>query len=212
MNDLQINLSQISLLNKDLKIIFYKNTQMKKIFKLLALLLITSIMTACTNSFAARKLTNSGNAFLEEGDFTQAISRFESALELNSDVFETRFLLSKAYYSQQKCDKALENIIIASHLNDSSSVVYSLMGRSYECYANSIYNKNLKDKEQNNIIRQGYNKRDLDQYIYNLEKSVDSYKKYYTMTPTAYDALDLNIHADNIKTRLDKIKYNYTGK
>ena len=86
------------------------------------------------------------------------------------------------------------------------------MGRSYECYANSIYNKNLKDKEQNNIIRQGYNKRDLDQYIYNLEKSVDSYKKYYTMTPTAYDALDLNIHADNIKTRLDKIKYSYTGK
>ena len=42
-----------------------------------------SIMTACTNSFAARKLTNSGNAFLEEGDFNQAISTLKTNAKIN---------------------------------------------------------------------------------------------------------------------------------
>lgn len=100
---------------------------MKRIFLLTTILFITVVSTACVNNLAIQELNNKAQQYMEKGDTKSAICRLEASLDLDGNVFETRYNLGIAYLNVKEYEKAVETLTKASELNpDYADTYYSL--------------------------------------------------------------------------------------
>lgn len=152
---------------------------MKKLTLFLILLFLGVITSACVNTFAVHELNERAVKFTQEGDYQKAISRLESAVDLDESVYETRYNLAVAYIGNNDCEKALESIEKAQSLvkDDESSLLYS-KGVAYDCLADKLIN----DETQETKILPTDSK-----YIDYLIKANESYEKYIELDPQAKD-------------------------
>ena len=75
---------------------------MKK-FITLAFILITSLFcTACINNLAIQELNQIGKEYLDKGDYDNAVARFQSSVDLDENVFESRYNLGVAYIAKEE--------------------------------------------------------------------------------------------------------------
>ena len=70
---------------------------MKKVLLIASMLCVAVASTACINNLAVQDLNNKAQAYMEQGDYTQAIERLKSSLDLDSSIFETHYNLAVAY-------------------------------------------------------------------------------------------------------------------
>lgn len=70
---------------------------MKKAFLLVCILTISVITTACINNFAVQELNNKAMAFMEQGNYKEAIERLKSSVDLDDSIFESHYNLAVAY-------------------------------------------------------------------------------------------------------------------
>ena len=100
---------------------------MKRIFLLLSILFISVLSTACVNNLAIQELNNKAQEYMDKGDTESAIARYEASLDLDGNVFETRYNLGIAYLDAKKYDKAKEMFEKAIELKpDNADTYYSL--------------------------------------------------------------------------------------
>ena len=59
---------------------------MKKTLLIVSVLLVAVISTACINNFAVRDLNNKAQSYMQKGDYSQAIERLKSSLDLDPTV------------------------------------------------------------------------------------------------------------------------------
>lgn len=100
---------------------------MKKAFLLVSILFISVVSTACINNFAVQELNNNAKVFMEKGDYTSAIERLKSSIDLDNSIFETHYNLAVAYTNAEDYQNAIKAYNNAIALNpDFADVYYSL--------------------------------------------------------------------------------------
>ena len=125
---------------------------MKRIILLTTILFISVLSTACVNNLAIQELNNKAQEFMNKGDTNSAICRLEASLDLDSNVFETRYNLGVAYLNAKEYEKSIDSLKKAIELNpDFTDTYYSLAIAIDE----KNYNEIERIKHPENFIEEG---------------------------------------------------------
>lgn len=185
---------------------------MKKIFQFTILLLIGVLCSACVNSFAVQKLNNIAKAYIDEGDTKSAIARLEASVDLDADVYQSRYNLALMYLRVDECEKALENMSHAQQLlkKPESSIFYST-AVIYNCLADQVFLKKDKcgDYESIHFASKEKELEAANKHIELLAKAIENYNEYVKMEPNADDTQSVmnQIERNTAKIKSTKEKY-----
>ncbi|MBQ7286370.1 MAG: hypothetical protein IJW73_01255, partial [Candidatus Gastranaerophilales bacterium] len=83
---------------------------MRNLLKFLFILFLGVISCACVNIVAIHELNQKANDYLNAGDVESAISRLEASVDLDGNIYESRYNLAAAYMKINECEKALKHI------------------------------------------------------------------------------------------------------
>lgn len=162
---------------------------MKKILTLLFIMVLGVFSTSCVNTFAIKELNEIAADYLDKGEIENAIARLESSVDLDGNIYESRYNLAVAYIRINECEKALKNIQAAEQLSDNEPAVFYTLGVSYSCVADGIYEQK---KENGEIEKKVYDEPEVryamaKKYISYLKEANDNYDKYSRLQPNAED-------------------------
>ena len=143
---------------------------MKRILLFLTILTIAVFCSACINNYAIQQLNQIAKQYSDHGDMQSAIARLESSVDLDGNVFESRYNLAVAYMDVKQCDKALEQINKAQELLQTEDAsIYYIQAVANSCLADNILNStNTNDDEQNKAKK----------YVNYLKDANIAYDKY----------------------------------
>ena len=191
---------------------------MKRAVFLMTLLFITVVSTACVNNLAIQELNNKAQEFMNKGDAESAICRLEASLDLDGNVFETRYNLGVAYLNAKKYDKAVEVLKKATELKpDFADTYYSL------AVATDEMNYAIIDKIKNpeKYVEEGENpvlteettvveeeKKELTdeekaEITQKVNESIEAYKTYLNKNPDAKEKDSIERRIDSLTAELD---------
>ena len=191
---------------------------MKRAVFLMTLLFITVVSTACVNNLAIQELNNKAQEFMNKGDAESAICRLEASLDLDGNVFETRYNLGVAYLNAKKYDKAVEVLKKATELKpDFADTYYSLAVATDEMnYAiiDKIKNpekyveegENPVLTEETTVVEEekkeltGEEKAEITQKV---NESIEAYKTYLNKNPDAKEKDSIERRIDSLTAELD---------
>ena len=167
---------------------------MRKLILFLLLLFVGVFTSACVNTYAVKQLNEIAIEYLNAGDVESAISRLEASVDLDANIYESRYNLSAAYLRIDKCDKALENIKAAQQLRkDEEPMVYDTIGVDTSGLANQVYemkNENGEVVEVKPTSKEEASKM-AQQYIEYLSEAVENFDKYTELQPNAEDTKEI---------------------
>ena len=141
---------------------------MKKVLLIVSILLVAVISTACINNFAVQDLNNKAQTYMQKGDYTQAIERLKSSIDLDPTIFETHYNLAVAYTQSEDYINAVEEYKKAIEIKpDVADTYYSLA------------------TAQNNLVidlEQGRVRMNVDDSLYTPKAEDISFDEKYEMT------------------------------
>ena len=117
---------------------------MKKALLLVSILFISVVSTACINNFAVQELNNKQKAFIDRGDYTNAIERLKPSIDLDDTVFESHYNLAVAYTAAEDYPNAIEAYKKAIALNPDFADAYYSLAVAEEDYAADLAKGELK--------------------------------------------------------------------
>lgn len=182
---------------------------MKKVLLIVSILTVAVISTACINNLAVQDLNNKAKSFMEQGDYTQAIERLKSSIDLDPSVFETHYNLAVAYTKAEDYVNASEQYQKALELRPNDADVYYSLATAQNNLAvdmqqgkirinvdGSLYTvkpdevnfdekTELSDKEEE-IVAQYY------------DAAVQNYRKYIELNPSASDRAEVEEQINRI--------------
>lgn len=124
---------------------------MKKALLLVTVLLISVISTACINNFAVQELNNKAKEFMEKGDYTSAIERLKSSVDLDSNVFETQYNLAVAYTQAEDYANAIKTYGDVIKINPDFADSYYSLAVCEENLAKDIISKEIVVNDDESI-------------------------------------------------------------
>lgn len=167
---------------------------MKKLLSFLALLFLAVICSACVNIFAVQELNQMAAKYIEKGDYKNAISRLESSVDLDANVYNTRYNLAISYLKIDECSKAMENIKEAIKLakNDDD------LANSY--YTKAVINECFIDKIEN--------KDNNENYFNYLKDANDCYNQYINLVKEAPDIEEVKMQIESNNEKIQQLSIN----
>lgn len=157
---------------------------MKKAFLLASVLFISVISTACINNFAVQELNNNAKAFMEKGDYTSAIERLKSSIDLDNSIFETHYNLAVAYTNAEDYPNAIATYNKAIELNPDFADAYYSLAVCQQNLAKDIISGDIEVLEDGIFQKQDLSKNvklsDISKknIVLLLEASVSNYELY----------------------------------
>lgn len=166
---------------------------MRNILKFLSILFLGVISCACMNTVAVHELNQKAAEYLEAGDVNSAISRLEASIDLDGNVYESRYNLAVAYMQKNECQKALDNILVASKLVKDDPAVYYTLGVSSICVADKIFTIKKEDGTIEDVKFDTSLKYEnaVNEYVNILKQANESFKIYTQLAPTAEDSQEI---------------------
>lgn len=82
---------------------------MKRVLLVAGVLFISVVSTACINNFAVQELNTKAKEFIENGDYTSAVERLKSSIDLDSSAYESYYNLAVAYTKLDDYSNAVDN-------------------------------------------------------------------------------------------------------
>lgn len=186
-----------------LRKIILKQKNMIKILNVFVTLVLAIFCSGCSNIFAVCTLVNSAKEFIEIGDIKSAISRLESAYELDKCNYEVQYLLIDSYLREKRCEDAIPYAISILKLEKSEAATYRIVGETYMCTANDIYKDEIYPLQKDNSE---IDKRVQNKYIYNLTKANESLNQYYNLSPHTEEASEIVETIQKNNEKLDNFK------
>ena len=196
----------------------YKEDKMRKLLQFLFILAVGVFCCACVNTFAVHELNEKAYKYIEEGDNEAAIARLEASVDLDGDLYETRYNLANIYLSTNKCDRAVVHAEHAAKLKKNEPIIHYVLGLAATCAADDIYEQNKPKQENNSGYYGGYygqkqaqstmNERALSAYLDYLNKANTALNAYLQIVPQAEDAQRV---ADIVKDNENKIETHSKG-
>lgn len=182
---------------------------MKKVLLIVSVLIVAVVSTACINNLAVQDLNNKAKAFMEQGDYTQAIERLKSSIDLDPSIFETHYNLAIAYTKAENYALAVEEYQKALEIkpNDADSyyslataqnnlAVDMIKGKVRLAEDNTLYIANPDDTDDEEEFKPSGQEQQL--IDANYEAAVANYKKYLQLEPNAKDKAEVEAQIDNI--------------
>ena len=186
---------------------------MRKVVLIASILFVAVACTACINNLAVQDLNNKAKVYADKGDYTQAIERLKSSIDLEPSIFETHYNLAVVYTQAEDYVNAVEEykkvISMKPNLPDS---YYSLataqnnlavdmkQGKVRLNVEGSLYSQENDELFEDKVTLT--NKEE--EYIEDLyEASVENYEKYLELNPDASDRTDVEAQIKKINEYLD---------
>lgn len=149
--------------------------RVKKFLLLVFILGASLCCTACINNLAIQELNQIGKEYLDKGDYESAIGRFQSSVDLDENVFESRYNLGVAYIKKEDFKNASIELEKAIKINPSSPDAYYSYAVALEGSARPDTDE-LEDEDKIPPV-------DTDL----INEAVLMYQKYLELSPDAKD-------------------------
>ncbi len=184
---------------------------MKKVLLLVSILFVAVVSTACINNLAVQDLNNKAQSFMEKGDYTQAIERLKSSIDLDPSIFETHYNLAIAYTKAEDYINAVEEYKKALELKPNTADVYYSLATAENNLAVDMsqlkVRMNMDDtlftpkSEDSSTIELSDKLTDKEQKLVSelYDSAIANYEKYLELNPNAEDKADVNAQIDKIK-------------
>lgn len=175
---------------------------MKKVLLIASVLFVAVVSTACINNLAVQDLNNKAKMYADKGDYTQAIERLKSSIDLDPSVFETHYNLAVVYTQAEDYINAVEEYKkVIGMKPDMADSYYSLataennlavemmQGRVRMNVDETLYTPKAEDINFEEKIKLTDKEENL---IKELKQSaVQNYEKYLELNPNAQDKADV---------------------
>ncbi|MBQ8636054.1 tetratricopeptide repeat protein [bacterium] len=178
---------------------------MRKLLQFLFILVLGGFCCACVNSFAVHELNEKAFKLMEEGNYPAAIARYEASVDLDGEVYESRYNLASALHIAHRCPEAIPHAQAAVKLRPKEPIAYHVLGTVATCAADDgvlTKKENRIDvpiKFDSDIKRQHA----IKQYVEYLNIANAAYEQYLNLVPNSEDASQVfdmvNINKEKIK-------------
>lgn len=175
---------------------------MKKVLLIASVLFVAVVSTACINNLAVQDLNNKAKMYADKGDYTQAIERLKSSIDLDPSVFETHYNLAVVYTQAEDYINAVEEykkvIGIKPDMADSyyslataenNLAVDMMQGRVRMNVDETLYTPKAEDINFEEKIKLTDKEENLIKEL--KESAVQNYEKYLELNPNAQDKADV---------------------
>ena len=174
---------------------------MKKFLTLISILFASLLCTAFINNLAISELNQMGAEYLQKGDYDNAIARFKSSVDLDENIFESRYNLGVAYVSKEDYKNAIPELEYAVKLKpDSKEAAYSLaVALESEGFA---FEENLFDETADNTEENAKKVPSRIEVIEGLKyvvKAISVYEDYLKLTDDSNETVKIQEHIKNLK-------------
>lgn len=185
---------------------------MKKALLLVSVLAISVVTTACINNLAVQELNNKATGFMEQGNYSEAIERLKSSIDLDESVFESHYNLAVAYTKSEDYANALKSYHRAVELKPEFADTYYSLAVAEENIVSDINSNLLTLDEGGNLVKvsgdASSSKVDLlplnvENYINELlTDAVKNYNEYLAKAPDASDKDDIQEHVKELELKI----------
>ena len=175
---------------------------MKKVLLIASVLFVAVVSTACINNLAVQDLNNKAKMYADKGDYTQAIERLKSSIDLDPSVFETHYNLAVVYTQAEDYINAVEEYKkVIGMKPDMADSYYSLataennlavdmmQGRVRMNVDETLYTPKAEDINFEEKIKLTDKEEKLIKEL--KESAVQNYEKYLELNPNAQDKADV---------------------
>lgn len=175
---------------------------MKKVLLIASVLFVAVVSTACINNLAVQDLNNKAKMYADKGDYTQAIERLKSSIDLDPSVFETHYNLAVVYTQAEDYIDAVEEYKkVIGMKPDMADSYYSLataennlavdmmQGRVRMNVDETLYTPKAEDINFEEKIKLTDKEENLIKEL--KESAVQNYEKYLELNPNAQDKADV---------------------
>ena len=175
---------------------------MKKVLLIASVLFVAVVSTACINNLAVQDLNNKAKMYADKGDYTQAIERLKSSIDLDPSVFETHYNLAVVYTQAEDYINAVEEYKkVIGMKPDMADSYYSLataennlavdmmQGRVSMNVDETLYTPKAEDINFEEKIKLTDKEENLIKEL--KESAVQNYEKYLELNPNAQDKADV---------------------
>ncbi len=190
---------------------------MKKVLLIVSILMVAVVSTACINNLAVQDLNNKAKAFMEQGDYTQAIERLKSSIDLDPSIFETHYNLAVAYTKNEDYVNAVEQYQKALEIKPNDADVYYSLATAQNNLAvdmtqgkirlnvdDSLYTVKPEDTDYDEKTELSEKEQQLvEEY---KEAAIANYKKYLELEPNAQDKSEVEAQIQNIEAPLTQVE------
>ena len=183
---------------------------MKKVILIASILFVAVASTACINNLAVQDLNNKAKMYADKGDYTQAIERLKSSIDLDPSIFETHYNLAIVYTQAEDYINAVEEYkkVIEMKPNNADSY-YSLATAENNLAVDMEEGKVRMNELDGTLYTPKAEEIDFSAkleltdkekaYIAELyDYAVQNYKKYLELNPNASDKADVEAQIKKI--------------
>jgi len=186
---------------------------MRNLLSFLFILTIGVFCSACVNTFAVHELNEIAAQHIEAGEIKGAISRLESSIDLDPNIYESRYNLAVTYITANRCQEAVEQIEEAKKLTKNEPAVFYTAGSAYECAARNLMEEKTPEKAfvpikfltEEQEIKAGQKS------IEYLKLAIENMETYVKMAPNAEDAPNVYSHINIVKNKLSINEEKYSA-
>lgn len=189
---------------------------MKKALLLGSILFISVMTTACINNLAVQELNNKAAAFMEQGNYTEAIERLKSSIDLDGSLFESHYNLAIAYTKAEDYANAITAYEKTLQIKPDFADAYYSLAVAQEDLISDLNTGVLrineagqpeklddcdcgKDDDKAFVVSD-----ETKQYINRLtQDAIKNYETYLQKNPSAADADDVQNHIKDLNLRLN---------
>lgn len=176
---------------------------MKKVLLIASILFVAVASTACINNLAVQDLNNKAQSYMEKGDYTQAIERLKSSIDLDPSIFETHYNLAVAYTKAEDYTNAVEEYKKALKIKPNVPDVYYSLATAENNLAvdmeqgrvrmndvdDSLYSPKADEIDTLQKYKMSDKEKKLVAELY--DSAVKNYEKYLELSPNAQDRTDV---------------------
>lgn len=184
---------------------------MRKVLLIASILFVAVASTACINNLAVQDLNNKAKAYADKGDYTQAIERLKSSIDLDPSVFETHYNLAVVYTQAEDYVNAVEEYKKVIEMKPNNADSYYSLAVTENNLAIDIEQKkvrmNIDDSlfttkvEDNSTIELSEELTEKEQnFVKELyDSAIANYQKYLELNPNAADKAEVEANIQKIQ-------------
>ena len=182
---------------------------MKKVFSIVSILCASLFCTACINNFAIQELNQMGAEYMQKGDYDNAIARFKSSVDLDENIFESRYNLAIAYISKEDYNDAIPELEYALKLKPNSlDAIYSY-AVALESEGFAFEEKVFSTASDNAQIKTGPSKAEVISGLNLVLKSIPEYERFIKLSDSQTDKDRVADHIDALRDDIAKACEDY---
>lgn len=183
---------------------------MKRVLLVAGVLFISVVSTACINNFAVQELNTKAKEFIENGDYTSAVERLKSSIDLDSSAYESYYNLAVAYTKLDDYSNAVDNYKKVIQIKPDFADAYYSLAVCEENVITDIEEGYLFVDEEGKLAKfenSDKKKRKLSdadnaRIAELVQDAVQNYEKYLSLSPEATDRDAVQERINELNTKV----------